>query len=100
MILVVALAGAMYWFQPQSVWPYVPTVLQPIVAGCAALLVVLALSFKFVFAHELVAWVLLEVVAVLGTVLFGAFGYQEVYLLYYAVAFAGIFILGPFLRFD
>lgn len=100
MITIVVLAGIMYFFQPQPVWPHFPGIIKAIVAGCAAALGLVALSFKFVFAHELVSWVLFEAIALLGTLLFGAFGYQEVFLLYYVVAFVGIFALGPFLRFD
>ncbi len=98
--LVAALALAMYWFQPLPVISDLPSVIKPIFATSAGILGLLALSFKYVFAHEMVSWVLLEVVALLGTVVIGLFGYQEWYLLYYACAFAGLFILGPYLHFD
>lgn len=98
--LVVTLASLMYWFQPLPLVADLPTILNPILASSASVLGLLALSFKFVFAHEMVSWVLLEVVALLGTAVIGLFGYQDIYLLYYVAAFAGLFILGPYLHFD
>lgn len=98
--LVVAIAGLMYSFQPSALLLDLPIVIKPILAALAAVMGLLAISFKFVFAHEMVSWVLLHVITLIGTAGIGLFGYSELWLLYYAVVFAGLFILGPYLHFD
>ena len=98
--LVVVLAGVMYAAQPAALVSNLPEFIKLTLAVLATLLGLLALSFKFVFAHELVSWVLLESVAVLGTIGIGLFGYHDAWLIYYAAAFAGLFLLGPYLHFD
>ncbi|EKD78893.1 MAG: hypothetical protein ACD_41C00232G0003 [uncultured bacterium] len=96
------LAAVLYIVQPTAVFVDVtiPAVFKPIVAACAGVLGLLAVSFKYVFAQELVAWTLLELIGVLGTILAGVFGYSEWWLIYHAVAFSGLLILGPYLQFD
>lgn len=100
--LMVGLAGILYWFQPQPVLldRALPDFIKPIVAGVAAVCGVMALSFKYVFAQQLVAWALLEMIGVLGVILAGLFGYHDGWLLYQAVAFSGLLLLGPYLQFD
>ena len=100
LVFVVVLAALMYTFQPTVLLPDLPGVLKTVLASIAGVLGLLALSFKFVFAHEMVSWLLLETVAILGTVGIGLFGYHDTWLVYYASAFLGLFILGPYLHFD
>ncbi|MBI4407760.1 MAG: hypothetical protein HY565_04660 [Candidatus Kerfeldbacteria bacterium] len=100
--LVAVMAGLLYSFHPQSllVHDVVPEVVKPVAAVSAGILGLLAVSFKFVFSQELVAWTLLDAMAVLGTILVGLFGYSEWWLIYHVVAFTGLFIFGPYLHFE
>ena len=100
--LMAGLAGVLYWSQPSAVFVDVtiPVVLKPIAASVAALCGLLALSFKYVFSQELVAWTLLELIGIVGTLLTGIFGYSEWWLIYHVVAFSGLLLLGPYLHFD
>lgn len=100
--MVAGLAGVLYWFQPSAVFVdiTIPPALKPGAAGLAALFGLLALSFKYVFAQELVAWTLVELIGLVGTVAVGLFGYSDWWLLYHAVSFSGLLLLGPYLQFD
>ncbi len=96
------LVGVLYWFQPPPFFEtsQLPEWIKPAVAGLATVCGVLALSFKYVFAQELVAWTLLEIIGVSGVLLVGLFGYNDWWLLYPAGAFVGLLWLGPYLQFD
>lgn len=102
LVLVATMASVLYYVQPVlfvSV-DVVPTVVKPVAGILAGVLGVLAISFKFVFSQELIAWTLLDAVAVLGTILVGIFGYSDWWLIYHVVAFTGLFVFGPYLHFE
>ncbi len=98
--------GLMYWFQPVPVVQLflpsitVPSVIQYVLIGVSGVCAIVAISFKYVFSNELVAWLLLEILVLVGTTAVAFYGYSEWYLLYYGAAFLGVLCFGPYLHFD
>lgn len=61
---------------------------------------ILAVLFKYSFKQEFVAWTFLEIIGVLGFVLFLVYGWNIWFYIFLGGQFILLLILGPYLHFD
>ena len=97
---VAVLGGLVFTLQPEPLLLSLPNWVLTVAYSITGCLTVLAIIFKFVFAREPVAWTLVLGIALVGTLVIVLSGWQLIYLAFHIGAFVGLFVLGPYLRFD
>lgn len=75
-------------------------VLLQILIAVSAVFLVLAILFKRRFKKEIVAWAFLNGISLCGFIAFLWYGWNPWFLLFMAVTFLGLMILGPYLHFE
>lgn len=61
---------------------------------------IMGILFKYFFHRELIAWIFVELIASAGVVMTVLTGWQWYWLVFSAIAFMFLLILGPYLHFD